>query len=337
MNLTQHREVIVKFKDQKQLLQRLGTVDLGREIIDNKRSIGGALTPGGVPLSGLTFAEESQYLPSIIGVSKNDTNFQTKVRDYWNNISISVPTSDRNGKGGGRILEVGFEYPDEEAAKKGMAEEKRELNSFEAALDNNKVYKMKFDVRNKVGRPINVNDFIAWRYCLAHSFVANRPEDANKSGKIKFYLYNKEIERKNLAISRKNRQKAYARYVELLDKRENVPHILLLMNDDVITLSEKDNITYNTSEEIDQDALLEKLATKKPVKFLEVSNDKNLSKKAFVEGCIAKGLLRRIPNSRTIMYETTNIGYNLEEAVQWILDPQNKQPVADLKAKYKKF
>src|SRR6266403_4273174 len=121
---------------------------------------------------GLSFDEEETYLPMLIGVQPKNDNWQKVTTDYWNNISKLIPKD-------GIELEVGFNYKDKES-KDGQPATKEVDNAFkgESAKEEDKW---------QFGFPINVVDYVLWRYCLVYSHVANKKEVTSKSHNIRFY------------------------------------------------------------------------------------------------------------------------------------------------------
>ena len=69
---------------------------------DSKRKIGSVFTATGDIVRGLTFAEQKQYLPEIIGMSPTDQGFGRACKEYYLNLAIEVPA-------GGLDLEVGLD------------------------------------------------------------------------------------------------------------------------------------------------------------------------------------------------------------------------------------
>ena len=68
---------------------------------ESKRKIGSVFTASGDIIRGLTFAEQKQYLPEIIGISPTDHEFGRACKDYYLNMTVEVM--------GGLDLEVGLD------------------------------------------------------------------------------------------------------------------------------------------------------------------------------------------------------------------------------------
>lgn len=69
---------------------------------ESKRKIGSVFTASGDIVRGLTFAEQKQYLPEILGISPTDQGFGRACKEYFLNLSIEIPQA-------GLDLEVGLD------------------------------------------------------------------------------------------------------------------------------------------------------------------------------------------------------------------------------------
>jgi len=85
------------------LNRRSNNTNLPDEVYaESKRKIGSVYTASGDIIKGLTFAEQKQYLPEIIGVSPSDPEFTRACKEYYLNLTINVPL-------GGMDLEIGLD------------------------------------------------------------------------------------------------------------------------------------------------------------------------------------------------------------------------------------
>lgn len=265
---------------------------------------------GNSVLRGLTILEEKRLLPIIIGISPDSPNWESSTRDYWNNISKDVPLN-------GLELEVGLRYDNVD-----------DLN-YDSKLQEDLEFKSKVNLK---GTPINPADYILWRYCRVYSRVANDLEDINKSAKIEFYIYskNKETEAKKAILNlEKEANKLY--YTSLAD-REWINHTLRVL----ISLDKSNKYTAlsleNMSED-EKDIAINEYLKNNPSLFLAIGKDKNLQTKSFIESCITKNILQRIPNTSVITFEAETIGNNLDEAVTFLNNPKNGTVKETLKAR----
>lgn len=304
------------------------------EQIHNHRRIGASLGKGGDVVRGLSFEEEKKYLPDVIGVSPQSNDWQKATRNYWANITTEVPPDT------GLELEVGFVYPDEESATKGRAEEEKENAAATAMYAQELDYAMKFDVRQSVGRPINISDYILYRHCLVYNQCANSPKLTHKSAKIRFYLYSKEAVQADLAIKIKMRQKAYAMYLELIGDRAKVDNVIYVLKDTIQRYNENVlNVEkLDVTNEIGKDVALEKIVNEFPERLIAVLDDKDLPLKAFIERAITAGELKRLPNTDTIVYgDNTPMGNSINETVAYLKNEQNREIFQTIKSRLEAF
>lgn len=255
---------------------------------------------------GLTFDEEEVLLPNLLGVQPKNDNWQKTTSDYWNNISKQVPKD-------GLELEIGFNY---KVSKERSEEENYKLGES-----------CKEEEKYKYGFPINVVDYVLYRYCLVYSDVANSATDKHKSNRIRFYLYSKleEIKTNHEALTLKN--KAYGKYLEVLSNRDKVEDILRLMSD-----SDGNSLWQINLSDGEQDLILQKAMEEKPAMFISYYDDKVLEMKSFISKCITGQFLKRVPNTEVIMYgENTIIGNTIDEAVGYLRNEKNAQTLNTLR------
>ena len=130
-------------------------------------------------------------LPTVVGTSPNDSDWQDKVGMYLNDFFMEIPR-------GGLTMDCGYTF---DVYESRIA---NDLKSYEATLpkaadDNNrekyilnciqgKLYDGKFKVSEEnLYRYVTFNnpvEYINWRMCLNHGKVANSVEDIRKSTNI---------------------------------------------------------------------------------------------------------------------------------------------------------
>jgi hypothetical protein len=290
-----------------------GETILGQIPEDFKVKIGSSYKGTSV-LRGLTLEEEKRFLPSIIGISPESQNWENATKDYWNNISKDVPLT-------GLELEIGIIYNNIE-----------DLN-FDNNLYENTIFKAKVGIK---GTPINIADYILWRYCKVYSRVANDIEDINKSAKIEFYIYSKDKETQTKKALLDLEKEANKLYYSSLGDRDWINHTLRVLTSlDKTNKYTVSNIELLTDDE--KDIALNEYLKSNPALFLAIGKDKNLEIKAFVETCVAKNILQRIPNTSTITFDNETIGNTLEEVVAFLTNGKNTSVVNTLKARLTKM
>lgn len=228
-------------------------------------------------LRGLTSEEETRYLPSIIGVSPTNVEWSKATKDYWSNISIAVP------EGEGKKLNISMIY-----------------NSEQESLA---------DKDNRKGNPVNMNDYIVWRFCQVHGRVANNADLADNSPKIRYYLHNEREVKNQIKATLNTKMEAMKLFLEIRQDKNLCKNILLVLAKDDAALQTR------LVEEQDLDINLNFVLENNPNKFIATANDKNLLVKAFIERCVNKGILIRIPNTDAYKTKDDNIIGNTTDAV----------------------
>jgi len=145
--------------------------------------------------------------------------------------------------------------------------------------------------------PINVEDYILYRYCLVYGRVANTKDDVKKSPqKIKFFLYSKEDEIKKDYNSLQEKRKAFAVAMELSADRKIVRHILWAEKE-ALGIVNPDSL-----QDKEQDIKFFDLVERNPKCLVKYKNDSLLKFKAFIMKALSLGFLTKVPNTETIMY-----------------------------------
>lgn len=277
----------------------------------------GASIKGKSVLRGLEFDEEAKYLPDIIGVSPKDQNWSRATKDYWSDISVSVPadgtTSDKLQ---GKIIEFKVKFKN-----------KSDKDEFENLLD----FEEKAKIISEKGEVIDgIDDYVLFRYCLVYSRVANRYADVGKSPKIRFYLYSPKtevlLEHKKL----KARVEARKHFIDILTNEKKVNAILRIFKHDLSL--------FETLE--DKHLALELLIEENPDAFLKEVQDADLDIKAFIKMAVDKQVLYNPANTETYYYGENKeicLGHTLTDTILFIKNPSeaNKEIVQAIKARTK--
>lgn len=245
---------------------------------ESKRKIGSVFTKSGDIIRGLTFAEQKQYLPEIIGISPNDAEFTRACKDYYLNLTVEVPS-------GGLDLEIGV---DEE------------------------------------GHPLNVLDWVKYKFVLAHPHVANDEEALSGSKMLRYYISDSRRELQQASADLVVRKQSYKEFIKLTDNEDRMNMVLHVygFNPGKLTKDEKE-------------LQLEELQEDNPEYFLEVCADKNLEMVSLINQALSLEALRKVGNS--ILDADIVLGDSMEEAVLFLKDKKNSNVLTALKAKMKAF
>lgn len=259
--------------------RRPNTTNLPDEVYaESKRKIGSVFTASGDIIRGLTFAEQKQYLPEIIGISPADVEFSRHAREYYLNFTVEVPA-------GGLDLEIGL---DDE------------------------------------GHPLNVLDYIRYKFVLAHPHVANDEEGINGSKRIKYYVSDSRKELAQATADLTTRKAAFKEFMKLTGSEDRMNMVLHVYgyNPAKMTADEKE-------------LQLEEMQEDNPEYFIDICTDKNLEMTALVNQALSLEALRRVGNS--ILDGDITLGDSMEEAVVFLKDKKNSNVLTALKAKLKAF
>lgn len=254
----------------------------------------------GVTKPPLTELEKIKYMPTLVGVAHDAANFEEACRNYFANISVPVP-SNEEGDGKGLVLEIGFEYKDETSFK-----------SKDISINSKNIKDGTF--------PLSVQDYVLWKHCLVYGRVAKDYKDAGKSPKIMFYMQDDEVIKKAKLIKSKNTTTAMAKAAGILGDTIKKKYIVSVATQ---MLNSNEFDTIKPLDQLDDDDLdlliLAELAPKHPLMFIEITQDKELEFKFLLTMAINKGIVKRLSNGSTLVYESktgqTILGSDLQEAI----------------------
>lgn len=333
------------------------------------RLIGGSISAVDAMLAN---GEEQRVLmPTVLGIGANSNDFNTKLANYWNNISVEILSE-------GRKLEIGFMYDIQSSSKKEyidsinktITKEKDKLATdedlfeyIEGKLKNvysdferqyaeaskitdertrnssiNTLYRNKYikiieieAERYKLGNPINTFDYIVYRYCLVYRDVANEVRLSDKSPNIRFYLHSE----KDIELHKKE-QKALQnnRIQSFIKATKDVQS----MNNVLFALGLGNNL--NGMDESDKYVMLEDYSknSTNTAKFIAVVNDENLLTIAMIEKYVQSNLLYKVTNTSIItdyLDRGKIIGNTMDETIEYFKSDENKATVSEYINRFK--
>lgn len=272
-------------------------------------------------------------MPDIMGVdpSGNKFDWTDTVKKYFSGIHIEIPHQ-------GKELEVGFRYDIDSEDKKEAIEKlfkTRKTEPTDESLKNavegfTSSGKKRMDVTTwyKYGNPINPEDFILYIYALDHPQVANTKADAYKSPKIKFFIHTDEEELEIKKDKIELNSKSMKHYLDIIEDSEKVDNILMLY----------DRVLSTFKTDIDKHEFLNNEREKNPAKFISVATDKNLQMKATIQKFIYAGILRKLPNTTTIVDASDSskvIGTSMDDAVSYFSNKEKQSELTEYELIYK--
>ena len=281
--------------------------------------------------------EVDTYFPNIIGLSPADPNFITRVKQYLNNIRVSVDEL-------GRSFDISFHYyhkkdyyhikkEEERIEKIYQNTNRQDITKLRAALKE-KITKLNAleSTKCKLGYPINVDDYLMYRHCLLYNDVAKDIAFVNTDSNIRFYFKDDQKEAEKLRKFRLEVNKAKSNYVSCLADNtlfDAVYTQFCVINNMPVISSLAEN-------RLDREIKLDKFSIEEPVKFNKIFNNKDVKLIASIEMLIARGeLIRSQYNQNITSPDGDFIGANMNEAVAWFKNTENSSVVNALMNKLK--
>lgn len=227
----------------------------------------------------LTLEETEAYMPYIVNIKADSPSFSSAVNTYWSSINVPIPSNEI-----GKELEIGFRYKDEETAKKG-----------EAATEQTKY---------KFGTPINIEDYVLYRYCLVYGRVANTFDDRYKSNNILFYIEDKELQLRQKKEQQKLENDALANYLELLKDKQKTKYVAFMLG-----------IPVEISDIYSLQTLIKEEMFNSPSKFMSIVSDKLLTEKCVIKASLnnPKAPISQPSYSSVIIYNNDTLANSIDD------------------------
>lgn len=273
--------------------------------------------------------EVETYFPNLVGVAANDSSFVRRVKQYLNNISISVDEL-------GRTFDISFHYYHKKDYYRIKAEEDRIEAEYQKTNRQNikalkNALKIKINKLNalesskhKVGYPINLEDYLIYRHCLLYKDVAKDIAFVNSDKSIRFYFKDDQKEKEKMAKYRVEVNRAKANYVACLadDTLFDAIYIQYCVMNNLPVISSL------AEDRLDREIKLDKFSTDEPIKFNKIFNNRDNKIIATIEMLIARGeLVRSQYNQNITTPEGDFIGANMGEAIAYFKNPENNSVV----------
>lgn len=290
-------------------------------------SIGSSITSSRV--LGSNKEEIEAYFPTLLGIAPNNPDFITRVKQYLNNIKISVDEL-------GRTFNTSFHY----YKKKDYYRVKREEEKIEEAyklVNRNDVENIRRALTEKItklnalesskhkyGYPIVIEDYLMYRHCLLYNDVAKDMAMINSNPSIRFYFKDDAKEAERLKKYRIDVNKAKANYVACLadDDLFDAVYIQYCVHSNLPVISSL------AEDRLAREIKLDKFSTDEPIKFNKIFANKDIKLIANIERLIARGeLIRSQFNQNITTPEGDFIGANIKEAVAWFKNVDNTSVV----------
>lgn len=302
-----------------------------------KETIGSSITSCRVLSSNQ--GEVESYFPSLVGLSPNNPEFITRVKAWLSNIQFIVNDNDVT-------LDISFVYKtkrdyldfkkredaiDDEYAKTDRANTtqireavKRRVEALNA-LESEKY---------KVGRPVNLEQYLMYRHCLLYRDVAKDPALINSDSSLRFYIKDEAKEAEKQRKLTQERITAMRNFIELNASESKFNAVYIAM-----VASRNENVAEALlKDKTEKTHILMDFVNTQPDKFNKMFKDNNITTKAFIETLIVRGeLVRAEFNQQISTADGTFIGSNMNEAVAYFNNPNNKDIRTAYENKLKMF
>ena len=281
--------------------------------------------------------ELKEYMPPILGIAANHPDFITRVKAFFDNMSIPVT-------GDGKELNCTFMYRHyedylavqlaEEAIDKAYEDaDKSDTKKLKAALeikinDLNRLESTKY----RFGKPENLEHYIVYRHCLLYPHVAKDIAVVAFNSSVRFYIKDESKELIRAQKRRTSSNKAKRNFLDCLDDSATFRSIFVLY-----CVSRGLNVLSNLQQDdAAKQSMLDDYSMKEPDKFNALFGDRNVKLRAFIEEAIAKGELYRSDINQNILSpEGQFIGSNMKETIAYFQNPANADFKKSLEMKLK--
>lgn len=282
-------------------------------------------------------AEVEAYFPQLLGISVNNENFVTRLKQYLNNIQVPVNelgvTFDCSFRFNHKRDYFAFKAREEEiemAYKKANKQSTKDLRAA-LAIKINDLNNLESE-QYAVGSPVNITDYILYRHCLLYRDIAKDTALINCDPFVRFYLKDDAKDKERQQKLRQEINNAKRNYIEVIGDDEMFDAVYI----QYCVVAGLPIVNSLLSERMDKESQLDKFSTSEPVKFNSIIKDRDLRIKSLIELLIARGeFVRSQFNQNITTQDGEFIGANMKEAIAWAKNPENENVLAAFKNKLK--
>lgn len=282
-------------------------------------------------------AEVETYFPQLLGISVNNENFVTRLKQYLNNIQVPVNelgvTFDCSFRFNHKRDYFAFKAREEEiemAYKKANKQSTKDLRAA-LAIKINDLNNLESE-QYAVGSPVNITDYILYRHCLLYRDIAKDTALINCDPFVRFYLKDDAKDKERQQKLRQEINNAKRNYIEVIGDDEMFDAVYI----QYCVVAGLPIVNSLLSERMDKENQLDKFSASEPVKFNSIVKDRDLRIKSFIELLIARGeFVRSQFNQNITTQDGEFIGANMKEAIAWAKNPENENVLAAFKNKLK--
>ena len=269
--------------------------------------------------SGLTQDELKELIPFLTGIYPEDDKreFNSTMRTYFSNLSTTIPQE-------GKKLQIGLENP--------------ELPLVYWENDKGEISKTaKAGFKRVLNMPIKIDDYVRYRHALGHPLCAKNLDTAQKYWHIKYYIDDPQATT-DLAVEINDLEdEAQLIYHNTKKNDVKVTQILTLLGVRTKGLQEREKVLVLKEKATANEDAPEVIRKKELETFLKIAKDKKLAQKYEVEELIRTKILERHGTRILITESGEEIGVDMEDAVGWLLSPENSKERNVLKVKYQEL
>lgn len=282
-------------------------------------------------------AEVEAYFPQLLGISVNNENFVTRLKQYLNNIQVPVNelgvTFDCSFRFNHKRDYFAFKAREEEiemAYKKANKQSTKDLRAA-LAIKINDLNNLESE-QYAVGSPVNITDYILYRHCLLYRDIAKDTALINCDPFVRFYLKDDAKDKERQQKLRQEINNAKRNYIEVIGDNEMFDAVYI----QYCVVAGLPIVNSLLSERMDKENQLDKFSATEPIKFNSIVKDKDLRIKSLIELLIARGeFVRSQFNQNITTQDGEFIGANMKEAIAWAKNPENENVLAAFKNKLK--
>lgn len=282
-------------------------------------------------------AEVETYFPQLLGISVNNENFVTRLKQYLNNIQVPVNelgvTFDCSFRFNHKRDYFAFKAREEEiemAYKKANKQSTKDLRAA-LAIKINDLNNLESE-QYAVGSPVNITDYILYRHCLLYRDIAKDTALINCDPYVRFYLKDDAKDKERQQKLRQEINNAKRNYIEVIGDDEMFDAVYI----QYCVVAGLPIVNSLLSERMDKENQLDKFSATEPIKFNSIVKDKDLRIKSLIELLIARGeFVRSQFNQNITTQDGEFIGANMKEAIAWAKNPENENVLAAFKNKLK--
>ena len=282
-------------------------------------------------------AEVEAYFPQLLGLSPNNENFISRLKQYLNNIQVRVDEL-------GVTFDCSFQFNHKRDYLKFKAQEEAiELQYKKANRQNIQELRKALDAKimainnlesqlHAYGSPVNIAEYLLYRHCLLYRDIAKDTAIINSDPYVRFYFRDDTKDRERQQKLRQEINNAKRNYVEVIGNNDMFDAVYI----QYCVIAGLPIVNSMLNDRLEKEVQLDKFSTAEPVKFNNIVKDKDIEIKSFIELLISRGeFVRSKFNQNITTQDGEFIGANMKEAIAWAKDPDNANVIAAFKNKLK--